>query len=410
MKNLWKTVAFTLMVLLVLSSTATAKINTKASDIQVKINFFGEWGEILQNHLEFEKKEQPKIENGRVLIPLRKIAENFGYTVVFDHKTKKIDVTDFYGKKVALTLNSKKALVNNERVELDVPARVFNQITFVPLRFISENFDQAVKWDDKQRTVLIDNFTISTPEYLFNQKTLELSKRDASDKGKILLGEVPMSVDLVSMQVTKTKNGNDVIVINNNYGAPHIFFEVHTIYVGDNKIIDQMAVNTLFHGKEVLSSDGEKVVLGNGKIARVYDDKTKKLLNEYDLQNLFAGEKGRENDPVPDGGRETSYAVLGFGDNYILVRDAFLMLTKLAYLDAPNTETVDLYKVLLTEQEQEEALADGGPFGSGDRLTFMKEKDGKLIFQRSYDEGSTTKTKEVAYILNTKNALEDREQ
>lgn len=398
MKNLLKTGVLALVILLIMTSTVTAKVHAKVSDIQVKINSFGEWGEILQNNLEFENKEKPKVQDGRVLIPLRKLAENFGYTVAFDTKTKKIDLADFNGKKVELKLNSKKALVNNKTVELDVPTKVVNQITFVPLRFISENFDQAVKWDAPNRTVLIDNFTISTPEYLFNQKTLELSKRNESGKGKILLGKVPMSVDWVSMTVTKTKNGNDVIVVNNNTGAPHIFYEIHTIYVTDNKIIDQMTVNTLFPGKAVISPDGEKVVLGDGKTARVYDDKIRKLINEYDLQNIFAVEKDAEQ-PVPAYGRETAYAVTGLGDNYILVRDTFQMLTKLAYLDTKEIKTVDLFKILLTEKEQEEALGDGGPFGSGDRLTFIEEKDGKLIFQRSYYEGSTTKTKEVEYKL-----------
>jgi len=390
MKKVLSTGVLAILMLLSLSGTVMAKGNV----IQVKINLFGEWGEIIQSNIEFGDKDKPRIEQERVLIPLRKISENFGYTVVYNEETKKIDMADSNGKKIELTLGSKKANVNNVALELDVPAKVINQITFVPLRFISENFDQTVKWDPSTHTVFIDNFIISTPEYLFNQKTLELSKRDESGKGKhLVLGKIPMSVDWVSMNVTKTKNGNDVIVINNNYGAPHLHYDIYTIYVSENKIIDQSVVSTLFPGKVVLSADEEKVVVGDGKIARVYNDKTKKLLAEYDLQALFEAEK----DPNPLIHRETAYAVLGFGDNYILVKDTYKMLTKIVYLD--SKKIVNIFEAVLPEEEQAEALQDAGPFGNGDGLGFLEEKNGKLIFQKSYSEGPYIKTTKVEYSI-----------
>ncbi|AGL02535.1 copper amine oxidase N-terminal domain-containing protein [Desulfoscipio gibsoniae] len=390
MKKALTTGVLAILIILIMSYPAMAKEN----DIQVKINSFFEWGEIVQNNLEFGNKEKPRTEHGRVFIPLRKISEYFGYTVIFNEEAKKVNLVDSNGKKVELTLYSKKAIVNNKTVEMDVPAKMINQVTFVPLRFISENFDQAVKWDPSTRTVFIDHFIISTPDYLFNQKTLELTKRDESGKGKHLaLGKIPMSVDWVSMHVAKTKNGNDVIVIDNNSGAPHLYHDLYTIYVSETNIIDQSVVNTLFSGKAVISSDGEKVVIGDGKIARVYDDKTKKLQYEYDLQSLFEAEK----DPNPDGFWKTSYAILGFEDNYILVKDTFKMLTKMVYLD--TKKIVNIYEVVLSKEEQEEALQNAGPFGNGDRLKFIEEKDGKLIFNRFYDDGPYTKTKIVEYSL-----------
>ncbi len=328
------------------------------------------------------------------MVPLRKLSEYFGYTVIYNGETKKIDLTDRNGKKAALTLGSKKASVNNIALELDVPAKTINRITFVPLRFISEGFDQAVRWDPLTRTVLIDNFIISTPEYLFNQKTLELSKRDESGKGKhLVLGKIQMSVDWVSMRVTETQNGNDVVVIDNNSGAPHLYHDTYTIYVSENKIIDQSAVNALFSGEAVLSADKEKVVVGDGKTARVYNDKTKQLLAEYDLRALFEAEK----DPNPDSYRETSYVVLGFGGNYLLVKDTFKMLTKIVYLD--SKKMVNIFEAVLSEEEQAEALRNAGPFGNGDGLEFIEEKDGKLIFQKYYSEGPNLKTRPIEYSL-----------
>jgi hypothetical protein len=392
MKNTLKSMVLVILILLMMSCPVMAKGN----DIQIKINQFGEWGEINQNNLEFGGNEKPRLESGRVLIPLRKISENFGYSVAFNKEAKKINLVDSYGKKIELTLYNKQALVNNKTVELDMPAKIINQVTFVPLRFISENFDQEVKWDVSTRTVLIDNFIISTPDYLFNQKTLELSKRDESGKGKHLaLGKIPMSVDWVSMNVTKTKNGNDIIVINNVSGAPHLFHDIYTIYVSEKDIIDQSVVNTLFNGKAVISSDGKKVIICDGKTARVYEDKTKKLQYEFDIQTLFEAKK----DPNPVENWETAYSVLGFGDNYILAKDTYKMLTKMIYLD--SKKIVNIYEVVLSKKEQEEALKNAGPFGNGDRLTFIEEKNGKLIFNKSYQEGPYTKTKKIEYSIDS---------
>ncbi|MDD4752730.1 MAG: DUF5050 domain-containing protein [Desulfitobacteriaceae bacterium] len=392
MKTTLKTGVLAIMILLLMSGTVMAKGN----DIKVKINFFMEWGEIHQNSVEFENKEKPRLEKGRVLIPLRKISDNLGFVVAYNEETKQIDLADSNGKRISLTLSSKNALVNNKAVELDMPAKVINQVTFVPLRFISENFDQAVQWDPATRTAIIDNFTISTPEYLFNLKTLELSKRDESGQGKhTVLGKIPMSVDWVSMRVIKTNNGNDVIVIDNNTGAPHLYHYTYTVYVSENEIIDQSEVDALFPGKAVISPDGEKIVIGDGKTAKVYDDKTKKLQYEYDLHSLFETEK----DPNPISHWETAYVVLGFGENYILVKDTFKMLTKMVYLD--TKEIINIYELLLSKEEQEEALQDAGPFGSGDRLTFVEEKDGKLIFNKSYYESPYVKTKKFEYNLES---------
>ncbi len=386
MKKVWKTVILAILILLIISCAVIAKGN----DIQVKINQFSEWGQVGQNSLEFENKEKPRVENGRVLVPLRKISNNFGYVITFNEEAKKICLIDKYGKKIEFTLYSKKAIVNNKTVEMDVPAKMINQLTFVPLRFISENFDQTVKWDPSTRTVFIDDFTISTPDYLFNQKTLELSKRGESGKGKhLVLGKVQMSVDWVSMRVTKTKNGNDVIVIDNNSGAPHLYHATYTIYVSENDIIDQSMVYALFPGKAVISSNGEKIVIGDGKKAKVYDDKTRRLEYEYDLQSLFEAEK----DPNPVSHWETEYVILGFGDNYILVKDTFKMLTKMIYLD--TKKIIDIYEVLLSKEEQEKALKNAGPFGNGDCLGFIEEKNGKLIFNK----GSYGKTKKVEYSI-----------
>jgi|GEM_PF-5225197 len=106
--------------------------------------------------------DQPAvIQNGRTLVPLRKIFESLGATVNYDPYTKRIDAyrdsTD-----IQLTVGSKKALVNGRSVTIDVPANTINGRTLVPLRFISEAMDCVVDWDASNHRVIITDPTINS--------------------------------------------------------------------------------------------------------------------------------------------------------------------------------------------------------------------------------------------------------
>ena len=56
---------------------------------------------------------------------------------------------------VVLQIGLEYAFVNSENVSLDAPAVIVNDRTFVPLRFITEAFNESITWDDATRTVSI---------------------------------------------------------------------------------------------------------------------------------------------------------------------------------------------------------------------------------------------------------------
>jgi len=96
----------------------------------------------------------PYIKEGRTLIPFRRIFEALGMDVGWDPvlrmvtaKGNNIEMTLYIGKKIAL--------VNGQEKELDVPAEITNNRTFVPLRFVSENCGADVAWDDSTKSVYI---------------------------------------------------------------------------------------------------------------------------------------------------------------------------------------------------------------------------------------------------------------
>lgn len=96
----------------------------------------------------------PYIENDFTLIPIRAIAENLGLDVNWDGAEEKVTIS---GKvKISLVINSDTAVVDGESVALDIPARIVNDRTFIPLRFISENMGASVGWDEDTRLITIE--------------------------------------------------------------------------------------------------------------------------------------------------------------------------------------------------------------------------------------------------------------
>ena len=94
------------------------------------------------------------IENGRTLVPIRVISEEFGATVEWKAEENKAVITS--GETVIeITIGENKAVVNGEEKPLDAPAVISGGRTMVPLRFISEELDKTVEYVGMTRQVII---------------------------------------------------------------------------------------------------------------------------------------------------------------------------------------------------------------------------------------------------------------
>jgi len=96
----------------------------------------------------------PAIENGRTLVPMRAIFEALGAELYWDGDTQ--TASAFKGDTgVAVQVGNSYANKNNTAVKLDVPPKIINGRTLIPLRFVSEAFGCEVKWDESTQTVNI---------------------------------------------------------------------------------------------------------------------------------------------------------------------------------------------------------------------------------------------------------------
>ncbi len=97
---------------------------------------------------------KPIIKNGRTLLPIRVIIESLGGTVEWNAKEQKVTIT-LNGHSIILWIVKTTALVDRNKVTLDVAPQIINGRTYIPLRFVAENINASVQWDQSNKTVTI---------------------------------------------------------------------------------------------------------------------------------------------------------------------------------------------------------------------------------------------------------------
>ena len=104
--------------------------------------------------LEFD--QPPIIENDRVLVPMRKIFEELGAEVGWDGESKTVTATKG-DDVVIIKIDDNEMKLNDETILLDTPAKIKNDRTLVPIRAVSEAFNNTVSWIAQSNTVTISN-------------------------------------------------------------------------------------------------------------------------------------------------------------------------------------------------------------------------------------------------------------
>ncbi len=109
--------------------------------------------------IKIDGKEQtfnrvPKIVSGRTLVPMRALFEEFDANVTWNGATRTVTAKT-KDTTIVLTIDKTEAYVNGKLITLDVPAKIIDSTTYVPIRFISESLEKTVTWDGKERLVNI---------------------------------------------------------------------------------------------------------------------------------------------------------------------------------------------------------------------------------------------------------------
>lgn len=120
-------------------------VNVFADESEVKVFVAGE-------ELIFDVS--PIVENGRTLVPIRAISEYLKYEVNWDNEKWEAEIKN-EGNTLVIGVDKTEYTKNGEVKEMDVPAKLVNGRTLVPLRLIAENFGCAVEWDNDANSAYI---------------------------------------------------------------------------------------------------------------------------------------------------------------------------------------------------------------------------------------------------------------
>jgi len=98
----------------------------------------------------------PVIEKGRVLVPIRKIAEALDFRLDWSASAEVVHILK-NNDLISLAIGGNVAFINDTPIELDVPPKIVNGRTLVPVRFVSETLNAQVHWLENTKTVVIKN-------------------------------------------------------------------------------------------------------------------------------------------------------------------------------------------------------------------------------------------------------------
>ncbi|WP_160644541.1 copper amine oxidase N-terminal domain-containing protein [Chengkuizengella marina] len=100
--------------------------------------------------------DEPFVENGVTYAPLRYVSTELDAAVKWDGDTKQINIADsINGKELVFTIDSNEVLVDGEVVQLETNVMIIDGKSFVPLRFIVENLDSEIYYDQDIKRITI---------------------------------------------------------------------------------------------------------------------------------------------------------------------------------------------------------------------------------------------------------------
>lgn len=190
----------------------------------------------------------PFISEDRTFVPIRFVAETLGKKVEWDNEKRIVTITDD-AKTIKLTIGEKKALVGDKEVLIDVAPLIKKDRTFVPIRFVAENFDAKIDWDNANYKVIIEdkavNLNLNSEEEKYYDEISSLQTQLASEfdnfKKSFFDNASKLSEEeLLKAYADSEKNISDISVKIKNLNAPEKFKEAQSYTIKANEKLQEI--------------------------------------------------------------------------------------------------------------------------------------------------------------------------
>jgi hypothetical protein len=180
----------------------------KDKDIKIQIN-----NKLVQTDV------APFIEEGRTLIPLHGVMEELGAFVTWEEESQAVGVyTDSISIELLIGLDVAKVAKNTNEItvkdtlSLDAPARIVQDRTFIPIRFVAEALGFDVDWIEETKTVTING---TLPDQYKDGKRIDIIGNITGIKSNTILVE-------------------GVFARGTQYDKAHVSFDEDTLIVSGN--------------------------------------------------------------------------------------------------------------------------------------------------------------------------------
>lgn len=162
----------------------------------------------------------PIILNNYTLVPAREVFEAVGAKVEWVKDVEQVYVS--YGSKlVVIPINSNKGYINGIEAMMQTNAKIINNKTMIPLRFVSTAVGFDIEWDkntrianiitnDAETTTQATTTTETTIETTTTTTTVTTTETTTQATTETTTQSAPVSIDSISLS---TSNGRDTITI-----------------------------------------------------------------------------------------------------------------------------------------------------------------------------------------------------
>ncbi|MDR1000925.1 MAG: copper amine oxidase N-terminal domain-containing protein [Clostridiales bacterium] len=129
-----------------------------------------------------------KTVNDRTLVPVRAIVEGLGGHIEWDEKARKVTV-DKDGVIIEMTIGSKTVRVNGQSRTIDVAPNIYNDYTYLPVRFVSENLGANVSWNTERDNMLVQQAQGNVFVDQYDSALPARSKEEAANRVKAAMNQ-----------------------------------------------------------------------------------------------------------------------------------------------------------------------------------------------------------------------------
>ncbi len=227
--------------------------------------------QILINGIPVASNPPPRLQNGRVYVPLRRILDALGLEFVLQGSTVTTQVSD---KTVSLKLGSAQANVDDVPIVLDSPPIEMDNTLFVPLRFITAALGAQATYEPRAKKVEISSELIGkTGSGLsrFGAQTQTSGTVTAVD-----LNSAPPSVTVTSgasvrtISITSSARVTVKDVVANSV-LPGVLEDVHVgdhvdVFINKDGSVARVITAYASRSGSIAASTGNFIVLSDGHV------------------------------------------------------------------------------------------------------------------------------------------------